>query len=256
MFSYIRKSIQKLGQDALSKAIYDILKYIIVVLITLFVAKLIPGNSSFGGLINTKFTLSALNLFLIISFCIGITLVITLFQSRKKYKALEKDNFTDELTGIFNHKALDNLLPKSIESAQKQQIKLSLIIIDIDNFKVFNTQYGYKIADKVLTKVGSLLKSDTRATDTLFRQYSKGDEFIIIAKETELSNAIIAANRKKNLFRAGIEVDGQAYRLTVCCGVTEFNFNTDNLDSVLVRLNNALQVAKNRENKNSVEALV
>lgn len=254
--SYIRKSIQKLKDDFLSKGIYDLLKYIVGALALLIAAKLIPNSTSLGTIINTQIALSILNLFLLIFLSVGMTLFLTLLQSRKKYKELKKDSHTDELTGTLNKKAFMELLPKTIENCRNHQIKLSLIIIDIDNFKEFNDEHGYENADKVLAKVGDLLKSDNRATDMLFRQYFKGDEFIIIAKETELANAIRAANRKKDLFSTGFEVDGNTYYITVCCGVIEYNFNTDDQESALLRLGRALKSAKSKTNKNSVEALM
>jgi diguanylate cyclase (GGDEF)-like protein len=256
MLPYIKKSLDKFKQDALSKVIYDILKYVVLVTITLLIAKLIPEKTSFGTIINQKITLTVLNIGLIIILVIAVTLVVTLVYTRKKYRLLQQDNYTDELTGLLNYKALKDLLPKTIEACQKQKTRLSLLIIDIDDFKQFNERYSYQTADKVLAKVGTLLRSDSRITDTTFRQYQKGDEFIVLAKETELPNAIIAARRKKDLFKTGIEVNERTYRVTVSCGVTEFHFEEDTQDTALARLNNALKVAKSRQNKNSVEALI
>ncbi len=69
----------------------------------------------------------------------------------------------------------------------------------IDNFKSYNEKHGYTKADEILKKLGHILKNDSRITDTTFRQHLKGDEFIIVAAETDLSNAIKAANRKRTL---------------------------------------------------------
>lgn len=256
MRTYFKNSFAKFKQDALSKALYDILKYVIVVIVTLLVAKLIPSNTSFGTVVNKTFSLSVLNIFLLIVFTIALTLFITILYSQRKYNLLKQDNFTDELTRMLNHKALKDILPTTIETCRKQKQKLSLIIIDIDDFKKFNKDYNYQIADKVLAKVGDLLKSDSRVTDISFRQYLKGDEFIILTKDTELANAVRAADRKRNLFKTGIAVEDKVYHLTVSCGVTEFNYQSDNQETVLARLNNALLIAKGRTNKNCVEALV
>lgn len=256
MQEYIRKSLDKFGQDVLSKSIYDGLKYTIILLLALLVAIFIPKSTSIGTIVNQRINLSILNIVLIVIIAVAITLLITLLYSRKKYKVLEKDNHTDELTGLLNHKAFKDNLPKAIEVCRKQNIKLSLIIIDVDDFKNFNKKYNYQIADKVLAKVGLILKSDSRATDLTFRQYLKGDEFIIIAKETDLGNAVRAADRKRNLFKTGLDVDGASYWLTVSCGVTEYNFSTDTQDQVLSRLKNALDIAKSRPEKNATEALV
>lgn len=256
MWPYIKKSVAKFRQDALSKIIYDVLKYVVLAMLTLFIAKLIPATTSLGSVINQKITLTVLNVGLIIIGAVGLTLFITLIYTRKKYRLLQQDNYTDELTGLLNYKAFKDLLPKTIESCQKEKKRLSLLIIDVDDFKQFNEKYNYQTADKVLAKVGTLLRSDSRITDATFRQYQKGDEFIVLAKETELPNAITAARRKKDLFKTGIEVNEKTYRLTVSCGVTEFHFEEDTQETALSRLNNALKVAKNRPNKNSVEALI
>jgi len=256
MLPYIKSSLRKLKQDALSKALYDIFKSALLVIITLLIAKLVPSDTSIGSIINKTFNLSVLNIFLVIVVTIALTLLIAILYSRKKYNLLKQDNFTDELTGMLNQKAFNEIVPKIIENCKRQKQKLSLIIIDIDDFKKFNTEFSYQIADKVLAKVGDLLKSDSRATDTSFRQYFKGDEFIVLAKETDLANAVTAANRKRNLFKTGIEVNGQVYNVTVSCGVTEYNFISDTQETALVRLKNALQIAKGKVKKNCVEALI
>lgn len=256
MIKYFKNSIEKFRQDILSKALYDILKCFLGLTLALFVAKLIPVTTSFGIIINRSFKISFLNFLLIMVLCFALTLFVTLISSRKRYKILQQDNYTDELTGMLNYKAFKDIFPKSIEICKTQKQNLSLIIIDIDNFKQFNTRFGYQIADSVLTKVGNLLKSDSRVTDISFRQYLKGDEFIVIAKETELSNAVIAANRKRNLFKTGIDINGQIHWLTVSCGVTEYNLKKDTQESVLIRLNNALQIAKSKRDKNCVESLI
>jgi diguanylate cyclase (GGDEF)-like protein len=206
MLSYFKKSLAKFKQDVLSTVLYDILKYVIVATITLLIAKFIPSDTSFGSIINKKIVLTLLNLFLLIVLTIAVTLSIAILYSRTRYNALKQDNYTDELTGMLNHKAFKELLPKTIENCKKLNQKLSFIIIDIDDFKQFNSQHTYQIADNVLAKVGALLKSDSRATDISFRQYLKGDEFIVMAKETELANAIIAANRKRIFLIQGLKL--------------------------------------------------
>lgn len=256
MLKYLKKSFDKFSQDALSKAFYDIGKYFVAILIALFLTTLLPTGTTIGDIFRKEINISVGSGILIISSFVIITVFSTLFFTKRKYKILQKDNFTDELTGLLNHKALKEITPEIIESCKKQGQKLSLIMLDIDNFKTFNKQTSYQIADRVMEKVGLMLKSDSRATDTLFRQYFKGDEFIIFAKNTELANAQIAAARKKDLFNSAIEVDEHTYRLTVCCGVTEFNFEHDTQESALTRVNKALLMAKARPNKNSIEVVI
>jgi diguanylate cyclase (GGDEF)-like protein len=237
-------------------AIYDVLKFILGILLALLLAKVIPSDSSIGNLLNRSIQFSLLLFAFILCIVVAATLYLTLLYSRKKYKLLQQDHYSDDLTGLYNYKALQAILPTTIETCRKQNAQLSLIILDIDNFKAFNTNHGYNVADQVLAKVGLLLKSDNRATDILFRQYMKGDEFIILAKETELHKAVIAATRKKDLFITGIQINEHNYYLSVSCGVTEFNFTTDTQEKAMARLNQALQNAKSKPNKNTVEALI
>jgi PleD family two-component response regulator len=69
---------------------------------------------------------------------------------------LEKDNFTDEITGLKNHKALKSHLKKTIEELLNTSkiATLSIILIDIDDFKEYNTKYGHTKADKILKSLG------------------------------------------------------------------------------------------------------
>src|SRR5690606_16588237 len=104
-----------------------------------------------------------------------------------------------ELTGLKNHKALEEYIKERLQYYKKNDGALSIILIDIDDFKSFNSRYGYNTADLILGKVGELLRSDRRATDETFRKFSRGDEFLIITNDTSLSNAILAADRKRIL---------------------------------------------------------
>lgn len=162
------------------------------------------------------------------------------------------------MTGLPNHKALNEKLPETIEWAKSEKRIFSLILMDIDDFKKINTLYGYENADKVLSKLGNLLRNDGRATDTTFRQHAKGDEFIIIAKGTSLQNARLAANRKRDLIKdTSFEIKGidVVVTLTICCGVVEYN-NLDDQETILKRAHRAMMSAKTKEGKNSVEALM
>ena len=247
MIKYIKESFNKFKIDALSKALYDVAKMAII--------SLAISYPSAISVINKSFTLSVTDIFIVVYLSVAITLISTTIHFVKINNNLKKDNQTDELTNMLNHKAFKEKMPQIINYCGDKEIKLSFIIIDIDNFKKFNEDFSYQIADKVLTKVGMLLNSDNRATDISFRQYFKGDEFIIITKETSLSNAIIATERKRKLFESGIHINNNIYNLTVSCGVTEYNFSSDTLESALLRLNDALKLAKRSSGKNCVKSL-
>jgi len=253
MANYIRESIKKLKNDALSKGIYDILKWLIISLIVLIPTKWIPYVKTFF-LTEYIFTTYAIIISAII--LITITTFIVSRYFRKKIRLVITDNHTDELTGLKNHKALSEYLNLKLQDAKNSSESLSLIIIDIDDFKNFNTLYGFHVADQILKKLGELLGNDKRVTDETFRYFNRGDEFLVVAYDTTLSQATQAAERKRKLIQKNLfSVDGKKHQLTVCCGVTEFKKN-DDYTSFTDRVTEALNEAKKIAGKNNTKSIV
>lgn len=170
--------------------------------------------------------------------------------------ALQKDNFTDGLTGVKNHKALCEFLKKSIDELNALKIKsLSVIIIDVDDFKKFNTDFGHTKSDQILKSLGQLLNNDKRATDETFRQFLRGDEFVVITKDTNLGDAVKAAERKRKLIENNTFcIKDENFRLTVSCGVTEFKKEEDDIDIFLNRASQALAISKQIKGKNNTKS--
>ena len=258
MKDYLAKSFKKLKDDALSKLLYDLGKLLLGALIPFLLLQYLPNTNSIVSTLNEKFAVSYLNLIFVIAIVIIVTTLVVTYITNKRYNVIKKDFNTDELTGIPNNRALANELKEVIDWAKTSNSQFSVILIDIDDFKSFNTTYGLTVADQILIKLANLLKSDSRITDKLFRQHVKGDEFVIIARNTNLQNAIFAANRKKNtIAETDIEIReyNQVFRLTVCCGVTEYT-NNDTPEAILERGFKAMKNAKSVSGKNSVKSLV
>lgn len=132
-----------------------------------------------------------------------------------------------------------------------------MIIIDIDDFKQFNTKFDYNTADDVLKKVGELLLNDKRATDETFRQFLRGDEFLVIASETNLNGAVMAAERKRKLIQKALfYIDGKNHHITVSCGVTELKKGSDDFVSFTNRVTQALNAAKEVKGKNNTKSII
>ena len=258
MKDYLVKSFKKFKDDALSKLLYDLGKLLLGALIPYLLLQYLPNTNSIVAKLNEKSAISYLNLIFIIVFVIVLTALIVTYLTNKRYNLIKKDLNTDELTGIPNNRALTNELKEVVDWAKTSNSLFSVILIDIDDFKNFNTTYGLTVADKILIKLANLLKSDSRITDKLFRQHVKGDEFVIIARNTNLQNAILAANRKKNtIAETDIEIHehNQVFKLTVCCGVTEYT-NNDTPEAILERGFKAMKNAKGVSGKNSVKSLI
>lgn len=102
--------------------------------------------------------------------------------------------FYDFLTGIYNRSYYEEQIEKEVRLAQRREQSMALLIVDIDDFKAFNTRYGYDGGDRVLATVACVLKSALRGTDTLARY--GGEEFaVILAPPVPREEAIAIAER-------------------------------------------------------------
>src|SRR4029079_18015355 len=86
---------------------------------------------------------------------------------------------TDGLTGCLNHAAMQDTLRREVERASRTGRRLSLAIVDLDDFKDVNEEHGHQVGDRVLQSVGETLRDNVRTYDTVARY--GGDEFAVIA---------------------------------------------------------------------------
>jgi len=255
--NYIKNSIQKLKSDALPKIIYDLSKWVILLFLLYLSSFIFSKKFSIIQILSTEYLIK---FYFLLFYTLLISLINFIFLKKlfnQKYNALKKDNFTDELTGLKNHKALYDYFKKAIEETKDDsKIKfMSVIIIDIDNFKDFNTHFGHTKSDQILKKLGQLLNNDKRITDETFRQFLRGDEFVVVVKDTNLADAFKAAERKRVMIENNIfNINDVFYKLTVSCGVTEFKKNDDTVDTFLNRASQALMSAKVTGNKNNTKS--
>lgn len=103
----------------------------------------IPINTAIGEFIQTKFQISYLQIFVTIILTILGAVLIQFLLYRKRFAMIRKDLHTDELTGLPNKKALDTELKEILTTAKKEGKNLSIILMDIDDFKKFNTKAIY-----------------------------------------------------------------------------------------------------------------
>jgi diguanylate cyclase (GGDEF)-like protein len=250
---YLKYSLSKFKNDALSKVFYDIMKYTFITLIAFLGLWFIPKAKE---ALTKQVSLSIWSIILSSLILILLTLLIAYFQFYKKFKKIQSESQIDELTGLKNYKAKNIHLTNLEIERNSSSEPISLILIDIDNFKKFNEKNSYEIADRILAKVGNLLNKDSRITDETYRYFMRGDEFLIIAKQTNIASAKLASERKRELIQDSIfNINEMNFKLTVSCGVTEFN-KGETKEIVLERLNKALQAAKKKKGKNSTEILV
>jgi len=259
MIRYIKRSFSKLTEDALGKALYDIIKYFLFVLTPSISFYLIAANSYIGKWLDNKVSVTYWQLGLFTMLVIGISITTYFLINRKKFAVIKTDLRTDELTGLLNNRALTEDIIKVINWAKSDNKPFSIILMDIDDFKKLNTDHSLKVADEVLVKLGGLLGSERRVTDSVYRQHVKGDEFVFILKETILQEASLAAERKKKTIadtQISIPNEQAMISITVCCGVVEFQPKEDDEKSILERGFSAMKEAKKKKGKNAIVSLV
>ena len=181
--------------------------------------------------------------YFIITFAINISAIILTLYLYKRfiYNQLTKSANHDSLTGLFNKGYFSEYLELEIARAVRKQLTFSLIMIDIDHFKMVNDIHGHHRGDYALETLADLLRIAKRNADVLAR--IGGEEFIMFLPDTGISGASILAERIRSSVQTFPFVE--IGTMTISLGITEFN-NTDTNESILKRVDSALYKAKER----------
>lgn len=162
-------------------------------------------------------------------------------------KRIEELSVTDKLTGLYNRLKLDEILTNRINEYNRYKTAFSIILLDIDNFKHINDNYGHDVGDYVLEEVAKRLTLNIRATDVVGRW--GGEEFVVICKNTESQNGLIVAEHLRELIET-IPFDTVGQK-TISLGVTEFR-DEDTMSSMFKRADQALYEAKKSGKNRSI----
>jgi two-component system cell cycle response regulator len=156
---------------------------------------------------------------------------------------LRKLSITDGLTQLYNSRHFYSQLKGEIERFNRYGYKLSLLLLDIDNFKDFNDTYGHLEGDKVLVRLGRIIKSCLRKMDTAYRY--GGEEFTIILPGTHGEEASTVAERLRTAVAAEDFSDGKDsdIKITISIGVTQYRQEED-IASFVQRADQAMYQSK------------
>ncbi|MCB1152649.1 MAG: GGDEF domain-containing protein [Deltaproteobacteria bacterium] len=128
---------------------------------------------------------------------------------------------TDSLTGLLIRRAVLPKFDEEIDRAEREKRPLSVVILDIDNFKSVNDTYGHAVGDDVLRAVADVLRHSFRTYDLVAR--IGGEEFMIVLPGNDLHSGYELAERtRKLLAQRLIDVDGRVLRVTASFGVAQF----------------------------------
>lgn len=168
-------------------------------------------------------------------------------------KRLKELSITDGLTKLFNSRHFYNQIKNETDRSARYKHPLSLLLIDIDHFKEYNDTYGHLEGDKVLVRLGQVIKLLLRKMDSAYRY--GGEEFTVILPETEIEEAETVAQRiRKAVKKIAFSAEPKSkVSITVSIGMTQYQLQED-VKAFVKRADKALYNSKSN-GRDQVSAL-
>ncbi|MCH8060458.1 MAG: diguanylate cyclase [Proteobacteria bacterium] len=175
---------------------------------------------------------------------------VELGDLNKKFREMA---IRDGLTGLFNHRHTQERLSEEFARAQRFQRELSILFMDVDNFKFYNDTHGHQAGDVILETIGKLMASVSRESDVVSRW--GGEEFIIIAAETNKKQACALAEKIRVLI-AGHDFPHAAEqplgKISLSIGVATISETTKYAEDLVKLADNAVYYAKDHGRNRTV----
>ena len=175
-------------------------------------------------------------------------------ERTRMMQKLQKLAITDGLTKLYNSRSFYSQLELEVDRYNRYKHPLSLLLLDIDNFKEFNDNFGHLEGDKVLVRFSQIIKSCLRTNDSAYRY--GGEEFTVILPETNGEEAKTVAQR----IRASLEsekfrpIPNKNAQITISIGVTQY-FPKEELSAFIRRADKAMYLSK-KNGRNRVSVLL
>lgn len=172
-------------------------------------------------------------------------------HNARLYERAQQQAVTDELTGLYNRRGLTSLGQIEVERSLRFGRPISVLMLDVDNFKQINDGFSYRAGDEVLYLLSKSCRKGLRSIDIACRY--GGDEFVIVLPETPMEGAIQAAERLR--FGVASEVfttTAGAFEISISVGVAMLTPSQNSIEQVLEQAGAALHAAK-FAGKNRVE---
>ncbi|NLL05975.1 MAG: diguanylate cyclase [Clostridiaceae bacterium] len=194
------------------------------------------------------YCLSATRIAVIVA-CIMVTYIFE--QARKNIKRLEFLANIDGVTGLYNHRYFQTRLEEEIKKADETNSSLGMIMVDLDNFKKYNDNYGHKAGDLLLSKSSNLFLANIVGQDVVCRY--GGDEFAILLPDTNSDKVLLVIEQIREEFDKMVD-DDEVFELpdkvTISAGYSIYPDLAKTKDELIVQADSALYRAKNMGRNN------
>ncbi|MDP9184610.1 MAG: diguanylate cyclase, partial [Actinomycetota bacterium] len=185
------------------------------------------------------------------AFTHGVMLDIT--ERREAEERVAYLAYHDNLTGMPNRAMFDELLELSLARARRADRGVSVLALDVDNFKLINDSLGHETGDRLIVQIAERLQEATRDTDLVARP--GGDEFLMLLADLDQTSPVLdenggaiaaqaVAHRVLDAFEAPFEVDGTELYVTASIGISVFPLDAADATSLLRNADSAVYLAK------------
>ncbi len=158
------------------------------------------------------------------------------------YERTERSAITDGLTGLYNHAYFLQALKREVHRSKRHELKMSLAMFDLDDFKKLNDSRGHLEGDRVLMKASALIKETLREIDVAARY--GGEEFAVILPETSASGAFVVAERIRLKIAQHFRRKRGGPKVTVSGGVAAYPEDAEAMDDLIRRADQGLYRSK------------
>jgi diguanylate cyclase (GGDEF)-like protein len=187
---------------------------------------------------------------IILMFCISIVVVSVITVQYRNNKKMYALSIKDPLSSLYNRRYVFDYLSTYLKDASIEKTELSVILLDIDDFKEVNDKYGHPVGDDVIKKIADITRDVFRTEDVVGR--IGGEEFLCILPRTNISQCEAIAKRFLRKVSSQIFLENPSLRITVSIGISNLSKRSPDRDSLYLHADKALYQAKHNGKNNIV----